>query len=90
MTDQAAFDQLPPAIREAVREGSYNVNCKVLLARHLRGYTEAELLRDIANWRRASAAEAIARGVPPELAGWPPIVSRAGKTGRPRLSARTG
>jgi hypothetical protein len=82
LSDQEAYDLLPPALREAIREAPYCVNARVLLARLRRGYREAELLAMIADWRRASEREAVARGVPRELTGWPPLRVR------PRVRAR--
>jgi hypothetical protein len=87
LSQQQAYDLLPPAIRQAISEAAYGVNARVLLMRHLRGHSEAELLAHIREWARASEREAVARGMPRELAGWPPIVPRPRK--RARRAART-
>jgi hypothetical protein len=66
-TEMDAFDQLPAAVREAVRNAPYGVSAPMLLDRLQRGRPEQGLMELVEKSTIASRQLAIERcGVPPE------------------------
>jgi hypothetical protein len=73
LVEMHAFDQLPPAIREALRATPYGASARLFLARLQQGHSEAQLLEFLEKYATTSRREAVARGVPAEFTSWPAL-----------------
>jgi hypothetical protein len=70
MVEMHAFDQLPPAIRAALRATPYGASARLFLARLQQGHSEGRLLEIVERSTSSARREAVARGVPAELISW--------------------